>query len=100
GVDLYFQQAEFPERRIDLSLHRVMADGFPSTRPPRGHTGTAHPVAADAAADGSTLTPQPALDQGRIFLFDLSSGKLGGQPTMRFVTLGHHDQTASRLVKA
>src|SRR5438309_1789284 len=46
GVDLYVQQAKFPERRIDLLLHLIMADGFPSTRPPRGHTGAAHPVAA------------------------------------------------------
>src|SRR5216684_1440325 len=99
GVDLHLQPAEFSVRRIQLSLHRVMADRFPSPRPPRGHAGAPHPVAADSAANSSVIALQPAVHQREIFFLDLPLCKLGGQPAMRFVALGHYDQAAGGLVQ-
>ena len=43
---------------------------------------------------------QPAMHQGNVFLFHLPPDELAGQPAMRFVTLGHHQQSAGGLVQA
>src|ERR1700693_721050 len=100
SIDLNFQQAEFAVRRIQLALHRVMADGFAPASPPRGHARAPHLITADATADGSALTLQPALHQGHIFLLDLPRDELRGQSTMSLVTLRYHNQSAGGLVQA
>src|ERR1700730_6657490 len=100
GIDLQFQQAEFSILRIQPSLHRVMGNGCTSTRPPRSHASAPRPVTADAAADRRPVLLQPALYQREVPFLDLPPDELAGQPAMRFVALGHHNQTASGFVQA
>src|SRR5580704_1816276 len=94
SIDLNFQQAELAVRRVQLALHRVMADGLAPARPPRGHARAPHLVTADAARDGSALALQPALHQRQISLLDLPRNELRGQPAMSLVALRYHNQSA------
>src|SRR5690242_3766283 len=98
-IDLYLKQTKFPVGRIQLSLHRVMADSFPSAWTARRHASAVNTVAADAATDGPALTLHPALYQCQVFFLDFPGRKLGSQPSMRFVAFGNYNQAAGGLVQ-